>query len=150
MDFHNQHGGTGRRCMNDSYDTAAVEGQITIKEWVPATDTLLVSNEQLIAHDNKIKCVAVYESITVSKEIIIQNLGAETPKIILESDSGVDFYYDNGKPILTCRIYYRDLTEEKDPNDYKFYWSYENNKGKTASIDNSAISENLNPKKIKQ
>lgn len=141
---YNPYGGTGWRCMNDSYDTAAGEGQITIKEWVPATDTLLVLDDQLIAHDNKIKCVAVYESITVSKEIIIQNLGAETPKIVLESDSGVDFYYDNGKPILTCRIYNRDLTEEKDPNDYEFYWSYENNKGKTASIDNAANTYTVN------
>ena len=109
-----------------------------IVEWVPGNDTIYCKPSEATARDNRFKVAVVYDGNVIIKEINSQNLNNK-PNIIIESDSGVKFYYDVGHPTLTCKVFGSDgneidvnsvtaVGEQIKPN-YIFTWGIENTDG---------------------
>lgn len=67
-------------------------------------NSLLIGAKNNTAYENVYKCVTVYEdTITLKTEFTIFN--EANPRIIeIESDLGTEFKFDNGEPVLTCKI----------------------------------------------
>jgi len=56
----------------------------------------------LIQKTTEYQCVVIYNNtIVLTKQLIVYNYSCEYT-ISFESDSGVNFLYDNGHPTLTC------------------------------------------------
>ena len=126
--YYNTHLGRGWKCLN-SYNIIQNQdqnGNVTsnsVVEWVPASDTYIVTPAQATARDNKFKVAIVYDGTVVTKTINIQNYASETPILTIESSQGTKFYYDIGHPTLTCKV------DGEESNAYNYYWAYESNTG---------------------
>ena len=90
--------------------------------WLPGTDTYYLKFEDATARDNRFKVAIIYDGITITKTIDIQNL-ADAPELTIESSDGTKFYYDIGHPTLTCKV-----NGEQDKS-YIYNWAYEDNSG---------------------
>lgn len=121
--YYNQHLGRGWKCVNEkniiSPGTATQAPQI---EWVPGDSTYIVYREDATARENKLKVAVLYDDTVISKEITIQNLQANAADIIIQSDSGTQFYYDIGHPTLTCKV-----NGVENTQNYNYYWAWQNN-----------------------
>lgn len=121
--YYNQHLGRGWKCVNEkniiSPGTATQAPQI---EWVPGDSTYIVYREDATARENKLKVAVLYDNTVISKEITIQNLQANATDIIIQSDSGTQFYYDIGHPTLTCKV-----NGVENTQNYNYYWAWQNN-----------------------
>lgn len=107
------HGGQGWQCLN-SFNLI----QDGVVEWVPGDYNYVVTKAGCPAKETKYKCVALYNDIILSKEIIISNFGSDY-EITIESDGGTQFYYDIGKPTLTCLI----NNEIKNDSNFTYLWA---------------------------
>ncbi len=97
------YGGQGWQCKNERNQVGVDRDNRPIYEWVPAGWEYTVSKKDSQAKETRYKCVAVYDDITLSKEITITNYDSQWD-ITIESDSGTEFYFDGGTPSLTCRV----------------------------------------------
>lgn len=123
-EYYNKYLGRGWKCLNDK--NIVQSGTSTtdpVIEWVPGSDTYILTFDKATARDNKLKVAIVYDGSVVTKEINIQNLGASVPVLTIESSGGTKFYYDIGHPTLTCKV------NGGEPSNYKYYWAYEDNTG---------------------
>ena len=147
-DYYNKYLGRGWRCLNDRnvITQQSVEGAgDAVVEWVAANDTYILKLEDAIARNNKFKVAIVYDGSVVTKEINIQNLNQTTsPLITIESDGGNKFYYDIGHPNLICKI------NGMMPEDYTYYWAYENNKGVLEILSTTTQQNNNYHEKVNQ
>ena len=111
---YNRYGGIGWECLNDFSE---VEDSTVV--WASSDYKFTVKKEDIVAREIIYKCVAVYNNETVlTRTIKIYNYSS--PYIIeIKSDSGVDFYYDQGRPNLTCYV----NGEEKTSSDFEYVWS---------------------------
>lgn len=138
--YYNKKLGRGWKCLNEFNIISSVDDGYTepIVEWVPGSDTIYCKPSEATARDNRFKVAVVYDGNVITKEINIQNLNNK-PNIIIESDSGVKFYYDVGHPTLTCKVFGADgneidvnsvtaIGEQIKPN-YIFTWGIENTDG---------------------
>ena len=120
--YYNKFLGIGWKCLNDSNIIQGNEDQPSIVEWIPGTDTYILKFENATARNNKFKVAIVYDGVTISKTINIQNL-AEVPQLTIESSEGTKFYYDIGHPNLICKV------NGGEPDGYIYNWAYEDNSG---------------------
>ena len=120
--YYNKFLGIGWKCLNDSNIIQGSEDQPSIVEWIPGTDTYILKFENATARNNKLKVAIIYDGITISKTINIQNL-AEVPQLTIESSEGTKFYYDIGHPNLICKV------NGGEPDDYIYNWAYEDSSG---------------------
>ena len=123
-EYYNKYLGRGWKCLNSKNIVQA--GTATtdpVIEWIPGKDTYILKFDAATARDNKLKVAIVYDGSVVTKEINIQNLGANVPVLTIESSGGTKFYYDIGHPTLTCKV------NGGEPSNYKYYWAYEDNAG---------------------
>lgn len=138
--YYNKKLGRGWKCLNEFNIISSADDGYTepIVEWVPGNDTIYCKPSEATARDNRFKVAVVYDGNVITKEINIQNLNNK-PNIIIESDSGVKFYYDVGHPTLTCKVFGSDGNEidvnsvttvggQIKPN-YIFTWGIENTDG---------------------
>ena len=138
--YYNKKLGRGWKCLNEFNIISSADDGYTepIVEWVPGSDTIYCKPSEATARDNRFKVAVVYDGNVITKEINIQNLNNK-PNIIIESDSGVKFYYDVGHPTLTCKVFGSDgneidvnsvtaVGEQIKPN-YIFTWGIENTDG---------------------
>lgn len=102
--------------------------------------TLTVYDYENKAYENKYLCVAVYkEQLILKSEFIIYNDAAKRD-ISIESDLGLNFSFDRGRPVLTCLVNgkssnFEEGTIEGRPDSYfTFYWSKIDEYGKTISF----------------
>lgn len=122
--YYNKYLGRGWKCLNDKNIIAeATEMTDPVVQWVPGNDTYTLTFDKATARDNKLKVAIVYDSSVITKTINIQNLNSNVPVLTIESSGGTKFYYDIGHPTLTCKV------NGIQPNNYKYYWAYENNTG---------------------
>lgn len=109
-------------CMNDYNLVKGTEENPEIVSWVPAKDTIDIRFEDCKTREKLHKCVAVFTDpatgtkTQIQREFTIYNLTSNLD-ITIESDMGTQFYFDMGKPTLTCRI------SEQLRDEYTYIWS---------------------------
>lgn len=111
---YNRYGGAGWECLNDS---SIVEDSVVV--WTPASYKYIIKKEDIVAREVVYKCVAVYNDETILSRTMKMYNYSSSYVISIESDSGVDFYYDQGHPNLTCYV----NGEEKTSSDFEYIWS---------------------------
>jgi len=94
-------GGPGWECVN-SYNV--IDETNNVRDYITDADSLTVVKSENTAKENEYKCVVIYNNeIQVEKNIIIYNRNASYT-VILESDQGNYFKYNEGNPTLTCSV----------------------------------------------
>jgi len=123
--YYNKYLGRGWKCLNDKniIQDGEENGTDAIIEWVPGKDTYILKFDEATARDNRFKVAIVYDGKVITKQINIQNLAANVPKLTIESSGGTQFYYDIGHPTLTCKV------NGGEPAGCKYYWAYESDTG---------------------
>lgn len=128
--YYNRYLGRGWKCLNQfniiqgEKNQDGVVIQEDIVQWVPGSDTYILYLKDALAENNKFRVAVVYDNTVVRKQINIQNFSSKY-KITIESDSGTEFYYDNGKPNLTCLVGGQDDPKEQNGESlYAYYWQY--------------------------
>ena len=116
----NSYGGAGWECLNEYNLVKNGDSESeSVVEWVPAAAEINIKKEDNLAKENRYKCVAIYNNDTIlKKEIIIKNYSSNYD-IIIDSDSGTQFYYDIGTPTLVCKI----NNEEYITEDFNYIWA---------------------------
>lgn len=116
---YNKYGGAGWQCLNN-YNVVKPgdDMEAPVVEWVPGEYQYQVKKSDSAARETKYKCVVLYDSLVLSKEITIINFSSNY-LITIESDSGTKFYYDIGTPTLTCKI----NDTEQVTDDYEYVWA---------------------------
>lgn len=129
---YNKYGGAGWECLNLSNLIQVNNEDVdTLVEWVPAGYQHKIKKSDNIAKETKYKCVAVYNTETIlTKTLVIYNYSSEYD-ITIKSDEGTTFYYDLGRPTLTCYV----NGKEEVGGEYTYAWS---------SIDNNNRFKNIN------
>lgn len=115
---YNQYGGLGWECLNN-YNILSSDDQgnpINV-EWIPGTYSYTVIKQRIYAKEINFKCVAIYNETILSKTIKIMNYGS-LYDVVIESDSGTQFYFDVGNPTLTCKISDREIVGDE----YTYVW----------------------------
>ena len=132
---YNQYGGTGWECLNAySIVQPETEDSEAIVQWTEGSYRYITKKEENVAKETTYKCVAVYSDGTVlNKTIVIYNYSSDY-EISIQSDSGVAFNYDLGKPTLTC--YINGVEETSDV--YKYVWSVINNTNQLSVLEETA------------
>lgn len=130
---YNKYGGRGWRCLNDKNIIEEAHDNIPQQvEWIPSTDTYIVKIADLYARAIRYKCVIIYDGTVYSKIITIKNLRSNT-EITIESDLGTKFYYDIGRPTLTCYV-----NGIKDDN-YTYIWAREDAYGNLLNLPENQV-----------
>lgn len=91
--YYSLYGGLGWKCLNELSSTGV---------FIAAKNEFNIKFSDAAARNNTFKCVAVYNGNIFNKTINIKNYLAVNVTIV--SDSGTNFYYDQGNPILSCLI----------------------------------------------
>ena len=115
-DYYNSYGGVGWHCLNTTMPIDTNPDETPVKQWVPLKKTYNVQKADVIAKELTYKCVAVYEGSIVTKTIDISNLASEY-ELTIDSDLGTQFYFDTGRPTLTC------LVNGEAPTDVSWTWA---------------------------
>ena len=109
-----RYGGIGWECLNDYNIIEQDNGTPTKLSWIANKSKYFVSKGNVSSKTTEYKCVVIYnDTIVLTKQITIYNYSSEY-NISIESDSGVNFSYDNGHPTLTCVV--------NTPGDYIYSW----------------------------
>ena len=144
--FYHKYGGRGWKCLNE-YNIIETNDSDnpTQVEWIPMTDTYTVSINDAIAKETKIKCVILYDGTLYSNDIIIKNL-RDVPVLTIESSEGNIFYYDIGRPTLTCYVDGEEKLADGDGDNavyYSYAWGVEDPYGNLTSLPRDPV-ENSN------
>ena len=110
-DRYNEYGGGGWACLNEY--TVDENGQ---RDWKPGKYQLKITKGGNPAQITRYKCVAIYNGLIISRIQEIKNLSSKINVEII-SDSGNQFYYDNGTPTLTC------LVDGEENVNYTYTWA---------------------------
>ena len=111
---YNRYGGAGWECLNDFTE---VDNELVA--WTPGSYKHTVNKSDIIAREVTYKCVAVYTDETVLSRTIKMYNYSSPHTVSIESDGGTEFYYDQGKPTLTCYV----SGKEETSLDYSYVWS---------------------------
>lgn len=126
--YYNPYGGRGWKCLNNSnIIKKANETDTQIVEWIPADYEWNIIKSDIQAKEVRYKCVAVYDGTIISKIITIKNLSSDYD-IKIESDIGTQFYFDIGRPNLTC------LVNGIENTAYTYSWAVTDNAGNFQQI----------------
>lgn len=137
-DKYNVYGGQGWECLNPKNII-----QDGVVEWSPDTYIKLIRKDISEARETKYKCVALYNNLVLSKEVIITNYSSNY-NITIESDDGTQFYHDIGIPTLTCLI--NGNAEVGD--EYSYSWGEIDNAGHfTTLAETTAENDEYNQKR---
>lgn len=135
---YNKYGGPGWKCLNLHNVIKPTEnGEAPVVEWVPGEYEYQVKKSDSAAKETRYKCVAIYDSVVLSKEITIINYSSNY-LISIESDAGTKFYYDIGTPTLTCKINDR----EQIGDDYTYIWAEIDNNNNFFSLSQTTDANN--------
>ena len=124
------YGGQGWKCLNKKNIIKSGDVETApVVEWVPGSYQYTVTKRDNQAKETRYKCVALYNNITLSREITITNYSSQW-NITINSDNGTEFYYDIGNPNLTCFV----NGEEEAGNEYTYQWAEVDSKGNFYSL----------------
>lgn len=137
--MYNQYGGRGWRCLNKYNVIEGTSDNPKQVEWIPAEDTYIIKEKDIKINEAKYKCVIIYDNNIYEKEIVIKDFGGSIPEykkpVTIESNLGTRFYYDIGRPTLTCKV------NGEIYNNWHYYWVVEDQYG---NITNLPIDEEEN------
>lgn len=133
---YNQYGGTGWECLNAySVIQAETADSEAVVQWTHGDYQYVTKKENNVARETTYKCVAVYTDGTIlSKTIVIYNYSSNY-EITIQSDSGVAFNYDVGKPTLTCLV----NGKEESSDTYKYVWSVINSSNQLSILEETTV-----------
>lgn len=125
---YNKYGGRGWRCLN-TYNVieAATATTAARVKWIPYGDTWTLKCADAVSKENKFKCAIVYNGVVYKKEIIIKNM-YKGNLVTIESDLGTKFYYDIGRPVLTCKV------DGQLLEDWTYSWAVEDPYGNLTNL----------------
>lgn len=125
---YNKYGGRGWRCLN-TYNVIEAATATTAEkvEWIPYGDTWTLKCADAVSKENKFKCAIVYNGVVYKKEIIIKNM-YKGNLVTIESDLGTKFYYDIGRPVLTCKV------DGQLLEDWTYSWAVEDPYGNLTNL----------------
>lgn len=143
---YNLYGGEGWECLND-YNLVTEEDKNTFTIWTPASNKLTRTKSQILAKEEKYKCICIYQEEVIQNTIILKNYNADY-SISIECDKETQFYYKDLRPSLICKI----NGEEQLSTDYNYIWGITDNKNTFTTLENTesirndynAISQELN------
>lgn len=125
--YYNPYGGRGWKCLNNSNIIKKTDETDTqVVEWIPASYKWNIS--KMYASEVRYKCVAIYDGTIISKIITIKNLDSSI-NLEIKSDIGTQFYFDVGRPTLTCFS-----NGFEDNSYYKYSWAVTDNTGNFQQI----------------
>lgn len=126
--YYNKNLGQGWRCLND-YNVIEKNSDAdpTVVEWIPADDIFYITRDDITAKEIKYKVAVVYDDTVITKTFTFKNLTSSWD-ITIESDKGTQFYYDIGRPTLTCKVNGIANTA------YTYSWAVTNNAGNFESL----------------
>ena len=124
-DRYNEYGGGGWACLNEY--TAEENGQ---RDWKPGKYQLKINKGNNPAQVTRYKCVAIYNGLILSRIQEIKNYSSEI-NVEIVSDSGNQFYYDNGAPTLTC------LVDGEEKLNYTYTWASIDNNNNYEALENT-------------
>ena len=136
-DRYNEYGGGGWACLNEYI--ADENGQ---RDWKPGKYQLKVTKGENPAQITRYKCVAIYNGLIISRIQEIKNLSSKI-NVEIVSDSGNQFYYDNGTPTLTC------LIDGEENINYTYTWATIDNDNAYNVLENT-VTENTEHNKAKE
>jgi hypothetical protein len=136
---YNQYGGTGWECLNDSTIIQdKTEDNDAIVQWTRGNYQYITKKKDNVARETVYKCVAVYFDGTIlSKTIVIYNYDSNY-EITIQSDGGVAFHHDIGKPNLTCYI----NGQEELSDAYSYTWSVIDNNNQFSILSETTEANN--------
>lgn len=124
--YYSLYGGLGWKCLNELSSTGV---------FIAAKNEFNIKFSDAVARNNTFKCVAVYNGNIFNKTINIKNYLAVNVTIV--SDSGTNFYYDQGNPILSC------LIDGVAHPEYSYIWLKTDDNG-VEEIDNTTYQYQVN------
>ena len=124
--YYSLYGGLGWKCLNELSSTGT---------FVAGKNEFSIKFSDAAARNNTFKCVAVYNGNIFNKTINIKNYLAVNVTIV--SDSGTNFYYDQGNPILSC------LIDGVAHPEYSYIWLKTDDNG-VEEIDNTTYQYQVN------
>ena len=124
--YYSLYGGLGWKCLNELSPTDT---------FVAGKNEFSIKFSDAAARNNTFKCVAVYNGNIFNKTINIKNYLAVNITIV--SDSGTNFYYDQGNPILSC------LIDGVAHPEYSYIWLKTDDNG-VEEIDNTTYQYQVN------
>lgn len=124
--YYSLYGGLGWKCLNELSSTGV---------FIAAKNEFNIKFSDAAARNNTFKCVAVYNGNIFNKTINIKNYLAVNVTIV--SDSGTNFYYDQGNPILSC------LIDGVAHPEYSYIWLKTDDNG-VEEIDNTTYQYQVN------
>lgn len=124
--YYSLYGGLGWKCLNELSPTEV---------FIAAKNEFNIKFSDAAARNNTFKCVAVYNGNIFNKTINIKNYLAVNVTIV--SDSGTNFYYDQGNPILSC------LIDGVAHPEYSYIWLKTDDNG-VEEIDNTTYQYQVN------
>lgn len=126
--YYNKFGGRGWKCLNNyNIIKKATPTDPEVVEWIPSSYKWIVKKQDIVAKEVRYKCAVVYENTVITKTITIKNLSSNYD-ILINSDEGTRFYFDNGYPTLKC------LVNGKEEKSYSYSWGVTNNVGNFETI----------------
>lgn len=136
--FYTTVGGQGWKCLNNYniVTQANISAGILnpVYDFISGTSEYSITKSQVVSQQLNLKCVAIYDNLTLSQQISFINSDSEYI-LEIESDSGTAFHNDLGHPTLTCTC----LKEGKqvDPASLTFIWSMINSAGMYDTLQSS-------------
>ena len=124
--YYSLYGGLGWKCLNELSSTGT---------FIAGKNEFSIKFSDAAARNNTFKCVAVYNGNIFNKTINIKNYLAVNITIV--SDSGTNFYYDQGNPILSC------LIDGVAHPEYSYIWLKTDDNG-VEEIDNTTYQYQVN------
>ena len=105
-----KYGGNGWKCINEF---SQVDDNNKI--WVTSNTNCDITKVQCKNSSTQVKCVAVKDDEVIAENYISVYNYNPTHEITIVSDQGIQFYFDNGNPTITC------LVDKEENNDYTYY-----------------------------
>lgn len=124
--YYSLYGGLGWKCLNELSPPGT---------FIAGKNEFSIKFSDAAARNNTFKCVAVYNGNIFNKTINIKNYLAVNITIV--SDSGTNFYYDQGNPILSC------LIDGVAHPEYSYIWLKTDDNG-VEEIDNTTYQYQVN------
>jgi len=105
--------GEGWECVNEY-----TEVDDETRMWITNNTQYSITKAECVSECTNIKCIAVKNSEILAENDISVYVYAEGAELAILSDLGAQFYFDNGRPTLTCYV-----DKEENLEDYTYSWS---------------------------
>lgn len=95
---YSNYGGNGWECLNEWVDDviSATGDVVTAGYWKPAEKKIFIYQSEMLEKKRFYKCVAVYDSVAIEKQVIIKNYNFQYDVSLSTNTGETAFYQDEG------------------------------------------------------